>query len=71
MFATTKQFLNDFALKSLSELPELNSALTAELEHSNDTNINPLKSDVLVGDESEDHIKNSIDMNSADDIKQS
>ena len=71
LFATTKQFLNDFALKSLSELPELNSALTAELENSNDTNINPLTSDVLVGDESEDHIKNSIDMNSADDIKQS
>ena len=70
LFATTKHFLNDFALKSLSELPELNSSLTAELEHSNDTNINPLTSDVLVGDKSENHIKTSIDMNSPDDIKQ-
>ena len=69
LFATTKQFLNDFALKSLSELPELNSALTAELEKSNDTNIYPIKSDVLVVDESEDHIKTSVGMNSPDDIK--
>jgi segregation and condensation protein B len=69
LFATTKQFLNDFALKSLSELPELNSALTAELENSNDTNIYPIKSDVLVVDESEDHIKTSVGMNSPDDIK--
>ena len=31
LYATTKHFLNDFALKSLSELPELNSSLTKEL----------------------------------------
>jgi segregation and condensation protein B len=71
LFATTKHFLNDFALKSLSELPELNSALTVELENSNNTNINPLTSDVLARDESADHIKTSIDMNTPDDIKQS
>ena len=31
LYATTKNFLNDFALKALSELPELNSSLTKEL----------------------------------------
>ena len=31
LYATTKNFLNDFALKSLTELPELNSSLTKEL----------------------------------------
>ena len=34
LFATTKHFLNDFSLKSLSELPELNSSLTKELSDS-------------------------------------
>jgi|TARA_B110000879_G_scaffold206638_2_gene288986 segregation and condensation protein B len=34
LFATTKHFLNDFSLKSLSELPELNSSLTKELSES-------------------------------------
>ena len=71
MYATTKHFLNDFALKSLSELPELNSALTAELENSNNTNINPLIPDILVGDKSVEHTKASVDMDSSDDRKQS
>ena len=35
LYATTKNFLNDFALKSISELPELNSSLTQELSESN------------------------------------
>ena len=35
LYATTKHFLNDFALKSLSDLPELNSSLTKELSDSN------------------------------------
>ena len=40
LYATTKNFLNDFALNSLSELPELNSSLTKELSNSQtDTNI--------------------------------
>ena len=34
LFATTKHFLNDFSLKSLSELPELNSSLIKELSDS-------------------------------------
>ena len=34
LYATTKHFLNDFSLKSLSELPELNSSLTKELSDS-------------------------------------
>tara|TARA_B110000037_G_scaffold45089_1_gene55337 strand:+ start:1186 stop:1836 length:651 start_codon:yes stop_codon:yes gene_type:complete len=71
LYATTKHFLNDFALKSLSELPELNSALTAELENSNNTNINPLIPDILVGDKSVEHTKASVDMDSSDDRKQS
>ena len=71
LYATTKHFLNDFALKSLSELPELNSALTAELENSNNTNINPLIPDILVGDKSVEHTKASVDMDSPDDRKQS
>ena len=71
LYATTKHFLNDFALKSLSELPELNSVLTAELENSNNTNINPLIPDILVGDESVEHPKASVDMDSPDDRKQS
>ena len=34
LYATTKHFLNDFSLKSLSELPELNSSLIKELSDS-------------------------------------
>ena len=34
LYATTKYFLNDFSLKTLSELPELNSSLTKELSDS-------------------------------------
>tara|TARA_B110000238_G_C16046602_1_gene404191 strand:+ start:58 stop:633 length:576 start_codon:yes stop_codon:yes gene_type:complete len=34
LYATTKYFLNDFSLKSLSELPELNISLTKELADS-------------------------------------
>ena len=36
LYATTKYFLNDFGLKSLSELPELNNTLEQEIS---DTNI--------------------------------
>ncbi len=36
LYATTKYFLNDFGLKSLSELPELNNTLEQEMS---DTNI--------------------------------
>ena len=39
LYATTKHFLNDFALKSLSELPELNSSLTAELSNTDENDI--------------------------------
>ena len=39
LYATTKHFLNDFALKSLSELPELNSSLAAELSNTDDNDI--------------------------------
>ena len=39
LYATTKHFLNDFALKSLSELPELNSSLTDELSNTDDNDI--------------------------------
>ena len=34
LYATTKHFLNDFSLRSLSELPELNSSLAKELSDS-------------------------------------
>ncbi|MFL2981050.1 MAG: SMC-Scp complex subunit ScpB [Methylophilaceae bacterium] len=39
LYATTKHFLNDFALKSLSELPELNSSLAAELSNTDENDI--------------------------------
>tara|TARA_B100001173_G_scaffold208531_1_gene179915 strand:+ start:247 stop:885 length:639 start_codon:yes stop_codon:yes gene_type:complete len=39
LYATTKHFLNDFALKSLSELPELNSSLSDELSNTDDNDI--------------------------------
>ena len=70
LYATTKYFLNDFALKSLAELPELNSSLTAELENSHNTNINPIKSDALVGDMEADHIEASNGIGIQDDLKQ-
>tara|TARA_B100001175_G_scaffold194552_1_gene165123 strand:- start:21 stop:659 length:639 start_codon:yes stop_codon:yes gene_type:complete len=53
LYATTKHFLNDFALKSLSELPELNSSLTAELSNTDENDIaqssnNTVDSNILV-----------------------
>lgn len=41
LYATTKNFLNDFALKSISELPELNSSLSVELKNSNEEKVVP------------------------------
>ena len=35
LYATTKYFLNDFGLKSLSELPELNNTLEQEISNTN------------------------------------
>jgi len=70
LYATTKYFLNDFALKSLAELPALNSSLTAELENIDNTNVNPLKSDALVGGMVANHIEASDDIGSQDDLKQ-
>ena len=53
LYATTKHFLNDFALKSLSELPELNSSLAAELSNTDENDIaqssnNTVDSNILV-----------------------
>ena len=53
LYATTKHFLNDFALKSLSELPELNSSLTAELSNTDENDIaqssnNAVDSNIIV-----------------------
>ena len=53
LYATTKHFLNDFALKSLSELPELNSSLTAELSNTDENDIaqssnNTVDSNIIV-----------------------
>ena len=41
LYATTKNFLNDFALKSISELPELNSSLSVELKNSIEEKVVP------------------------------
>ena len=55
LYATTKHFLNDFALKSLSELPELNSSLTDELSNTDDNDIvkssNKVVDSNIIGDE--------------------
>ena len=53
LYATTKHFLNDFALKSLSELPELNSSLSAELSNTDENDIaqssnNAVDSNIIV-----------------------
>ena len=53
LYATTKHFLNDFALKSLSELPELNSSLAAELSNTDENDIaqssnNTVDSNIIV-----------------------
>ena len=53
LYATTKHFLNDFALKSLSELPELNSSLAAELSNTDENDIaqssnNAVDSNIIV-----------------------
>ena len=70
LYATTKYFLNDFALKSLSELPELKTSLTAEIENNDKTNVNPLTSDALVGDKLAEHNEASVGIGSQDDLKQ-
>tara|TARA_B100001559_G_scaffold306265_1_gene297320 strand:- start:732 stop:1370 length:639 start_codon:yes stop_codon:yes gene_type:complete len=55
LYATTKHFLNDFALKSLSELPELNSSLSDELSNTDDNDIvkssNKVVDSNIIGDE--------------------
>jgi len=71
LYATTKYFLNDFALKSLSELPELNSSLTAELENSDKANVDLLTSDDLAEDKLAEHSEVSVGVVSQDDLKQS
>jgi segregation and condensation protein B len=70
LYATTKYFLNDFSLKSLSELPELNTSLTAELENNDKKNVNLLTSDALVGNKLAEHNEASVDIGSQDDLKQ-
>jgi len=71
LYSTTKYFLNDFALKSLSELPELNSSLTAELENSDKANVDLLTSDDLAEDKLVEHSEVSVGVVSQDDLKQS
>ncbi len=71
LYSTTKYFLNDFALKSLSELPELNSSLTAELENSDKANVDLLTSDDLAEDKLAEHSEVSVGVVSQDDLKQS
>jgi len=70
LYATTKYFLNDFALKSLSELPELNSSLTAELANNDKTNVNLLISDPSVEAKLPEHNEASVVIGSQDDLKQ-
>lgn len=67
LYATTRHFLNDFAMKSLSELPELNSTLLTELENSDDIKVNLPLSDVSGVDEI--HADVGAIMNNQDDLK--